>query len=297
MRNILVLGGTRFFGKRLVKKLVDNGDNVTVATRGETEDGFGDSIQRVKIDRFNRASLEEGLGDSSWDVVYDQICFAPDDAQDMCDIFKDRVGKYVLTSTLSVYSFNDKALKEERDFDPYSYSLKFGRKEDFDYGEGKRLAEAVFFQKAEFPVVAPRPPIVLGLDDYTERLHYYVRKIFAGEAIGIDHLDAMISFVDSDDLAQFLFWVGLNNLTGPVNASAPDQITLGEMIKLMETKTGKTAIVKAPEMREQSSPMNFPVSIYQDVTLAERAGYSFKGLSEWFEPLIEGIVAQEKERF
>lgn len=294
MRKILVLGGTRFFGKRLVHKLIENGDDVTVATRGEAEDDFGERVERVKIDRFNRESLQEAFKEGSWDVIYDQICFSPDDAQDMCDIFADRVGKYVMTSTLSVYSFDEKAEKVEMDFDPFSYELAYGRKEDFDYGEGKRLAEAVFFQKASFPVAAPRPPIVLGVDDYTERLHYHVRKILAGEVIGIDHLENRVSFVDSDYLAEFLFWVGSSDLTGPVNCSAPDQITLGEMISLMEEKTGKTAIVKAPGSPEQSSPMNFPVSIYQNVSLAESAGYSFKPLSEWFEPLIEAIVEQEK---
>ncbi|MED1852411.1 NAD-dependent epimerase/dehydratase family protein [Brevibacillus borstelensis] len=33
MKKVLVLGGTRFFGKRLVKGLVDSGYDVTIATR------------------------------------------------------------------------------------------------------------------------------------------------------------------------------------------------------------------------------------------------------------------------
>ncbi|MDQ0258027.1 nucleoside-diphosphate-sugar epimerase [Evansella vedderi] len=294
MRKVLVLGGTRFFGKRLVNKLVAHGDDVTIATRGETSDEFGSSVKRLKVDRFNRESLEKAFEDTKWDVIYDQICFAPDDAQDMCDIFRHGVGKYVLTSTLSVYSFDDKEEKVEKDFDPFLYEIKYGRKENFDYGEGKRLAEAVFFQKASFPVVAPRPPIVFGLDDYTERLHYHVRKIVSGDSIGLDNLNAKVSFVDSDDLATFLFWVGFENLTGPVNCSAPDQITLGGMIELLEKKIGKAAKIEGSKTRDDSSPMNFPVSIYQDVTLAKGAGYSFKPLSQWFEPLVEAIVEQDK---
>ncbi|ADU29686.1 NAD-dependent epimerase/dehydratase family protein [Evansella cellulosilytica] len=294
MRHVLVLGGTRFFGKRLVQKLIDNGDNVTVATRGETEVKFDGTVTRVKVNRFDRESMTSVFPDKKWDIIYDQICFSPDDAQDACDVFAGKVNRYVLTSTLSVYQFNEKAAKEEKDFNPFAYDIQSGRKEDFDYSEGKRLAEAVFFQKANFPVVAPRPPIVFGLDDYTERLQYHIRKILRGDKIGIDNVEAKISFVDSEDLAQFLFWIGHQDFVGPVNASAPDQITLGDMIALIERKTGGRAIVKASLSKEESSPMNFPTSYYQDVAFAKAEGYTFKPLSEWFEPLIEALVKNEK---
>ncbi|MFA9557478.1 NAD-dependent epimerase/dehydratase family protein [Evansella sp. AB-rgal1] len=294
MRKVLVLGGTRFFGKRLVQKLIENGDEVTVATRGETGDPFGSAINRIKVDRFDRESMKNAFEEGSWDVIYDQICFSPDDAQDACDVFRDKVKKYVLTSTLAVYAYDENAKKAEKDFNPFNYDITYGRKEQFDYAEGKRLAEAVFFQKAPFPVVAPRPPIVYGIDDYTERLHYHVRKVLVEEVIGFDNLDTVTSFVDSEDLAQFLFWVGFQDLSGPVNTSSPDQISFREIIELIEKKTEKKAKVQPPKTKEESSPMNFPVSIYQDVSLARASGYDFKSLSQWFEPLIEEIVKQEK---
>ncbi|WP_088035860.1 NAD-dependent epimerase/dehydratase family protein [Evansella clarkii] len=298
MRRILVLGGTRFFGKRLVQKLLDNGDDVTIATRGETDDPFGDDVQRIKVDRFSRESMEKAFsGDDEWDLIYDQICFSPDDAHDACEVFKFRVKKYILTSTLSVYNFDSKAKKEEKDFNPYDCHIKYGRKDEFSYGEGKRLAEAVFFRNARFPVLAVRPPIVLGRDDYTERLHYYVRKVLSEEVIGLDNTERKASFVESEDLAQFLFWAGFKeDFTGPVNASSPDQLSLKELLTIIEEKTGKAAKVASPDGTVKSSPMNFPVSIYQDVSLAEAEGYKFKKLSEWFEPLTEWIVKEEKAK-
>ncbi|PYZ94069.1 NAD-dependent dehydratase [Salipaludibacillus keqinensis] len=293
MRKVLVLGGTRFFGKRLVNKLLANGDEVTVATRGETAVSFGQKVHHLKLDRFDRGSMEKTFQDGEWDVIYDQICFSPDDAMDACEIFEGRVGKYIFTSTLSVYEFNDKSEKIEKDYDPYTKELAWGRKEQFDYGEGKRLAEAVFFQKARFPVIAPRPPVVFGIDDYTERLHYHVRKVVNGETIGIDHPEANVSFVDSDDLAEFLFWTGFQDFTGPINASSPDQISLGGMIEIIEKNSKKKAIVGPASEETGRSPINFPVSAYQDVTLAEAHGYKFKRLSEWFEPLICEILKEE----
>ncbi len=42
---ILVFGGTRFFGKKLVERLVSEGHDVTIGTRGKTEDNFGDTVK------------------------------------------------------------------------------------------------------------------------------------------------------------------------------------------------------------------------------------------------------------
>ena len=42
--NILVVGGTRFFGISMIEKLISDGHDVTVATRGRTQDSFGDKI-------------------------------------------------------------------------------------------------------------------------------------------------------------------------------------------------------------------------------------------------------------
>lgn len=52
--NILILGGTRLFGKVLVRNLIERGHNVTIATRGLTQDSYGDLVTRIIIDRENK---------------------------------------------------------------------------------------------------------------------------------------------------------------------------------------------------------------------------------------------------
>ncbi|QKS70709.1 NAD-dependent epimerase/dehydratase family protein [Paenalkalicoccus suaedae] len=290
-RNVLVLGGTRFFGKRLVQALVENGDKVTVATRGETPVSSG--VSHVKVDRFNSESMQKAFTDTKWDLVYDQICFAPNDAKDAIEVFKGNVSRYILTSTLSTYAFNDKPNKVEKDFDPFAYPITYGRKEDFDYGEGKRLAEAVFFQEAPFDVVAIRPPVVLGLDDYTERLHYHIRKVANNEPIGFSEPDSNVSFVDSAELAAFLLWCGDQSFTGPVNASSRDQLSLTDLLTLIENTVDKKARVEEPGDDVESSPLNFPASYYQDVALAASYGFEFSQLESWLPKLISDIAREE----
>lgn len=42
--NILVIGGTRFFGIHMVNELLTAGYDVTIATRGKASDSFGDQL-------------------------------------------------------------------------------------------------------------------------------------------------------------------------------------------------------------------------------------------------------------
>ncbi|RPI77415.1 MAG: NAD-dependent epimerase/dehydratase family protein, partial [Desulfobacteraceae bacterium] len=174
-KNILVFGGTRYFGKHLARELLDKGHAVTIATRGKAADSFGDRVKRLVLDRYDKQSLANALNKQTWDLVYDQICYAPTDAADTCEILAGKVGRYVFTSSMSVYPSG--LARMETDFDPRHYKIQMGRRDDFSYAEGKRQAEAVFFQKADFPVVSVRFPIVLGPDDYTGRLHAPVQAV------------------------------------------------------------------------------------------------------------------------
>lgn len=54
--NILVIGGTRFFGIHTVNALLEKGHKVTLATRGNTNNIFGDRVEYITIERTNAES-------------------------------------------------------------------------------------------------------------------------------------------------------------------------------------------------------------------------------------------------
>ena len=58
---VLVLGGTGFISRRLVDLLLKDGADVTMATSGRTPNPFGDAVEEVKVDRFDRLSIFEKL--------------------------------------------------------------------------------------------------------------------------------------------------------------------------------------------------------------------------------------------
>ncbi|MGL4818748.1 MAG: NAD-dependent epimerase/dehydratase family protein, partial [Bacilli bacterium] len=121
MKKVLVLGGTRFFGKRLVQLCIDAGYDVTIATRGNAPLDFIGEFQHVCVDRTNPESLRSAFTNTTWDVVYDNICYNPNELRSLVDVLKGNVGLYVFTSSLAVY---DKAgFLSEEDWNPADYAL------------------------------------------------------------------------------------------------------------------------------------------------------------------------------
>lgn len=291
MKKILVLGGTRFFGKKLVEQLLKQNHQVTIVTRGVSVNPFGDQVEHLQVDRRDEAAFKTAVAGRNFDIVYDNICYSPNEAKAFCEIFNGSIGKLVFTSTLATYEADGKP-HTEGDFDPYHYDIVMGETADFTYGEGKRLAEAVFYKQAKFPVVAVRFPIVMGEDDYTRRLHFHIERIINNEPIGFVNMDAEMSFIQASEAAKFLAWVGLHDVEGPINATANGTISLKQLIALIEEKTGEHAKIALLGTDESRSPYAIPASWYMTTEKAQQAGFTFSELNDWLPTLVEAIVKQ-----
>jgi len=289
MKNILVMGGTRFFGRKLVELLLEQGHKVTIMTRGQSGNPFGDKVEHIEADRTNKEELVRKFESRSFDIVYDNICYSPNEAYSFCEAFNGKIGKLVFTSTLAVYNV-DGHEKCEADFDPYHYTIQMGDKSDFTYGEGKRQAEAVFYKYAEFPVVAVRFPIVMGEDDYTRRLHVHVERVVNGEPIGFINMAAEMSYIQADEAARFMKWAGLSDVEGPYNAAANGKVSLSDLMSLIEAAVGKPAKISLEGPKEVQSPYAIPASWYMTTDKAVNSGYQFTNLHDWLKPLIEAIA-------
>ncbi|WP_418302259.1 NAD-dependent epimerase/dehydratase family protein [Lysinibacillus fusiformis] len=290
--NILVLGGTRFFGKKLVELCIENGHDVTILTRGQSGNPFGTAIKQLIVDRDDHDALENALAHTTWDIVYDNICYSPNEAHTICELLKGKTKKLVFTSTLSTYEVDGK-MKKEEDFDPYHYQILMGDRDEFSYGEGKRQAEAVLFKEASFPVVAVRFPIVMGEHDYTRRLHFHVERILHDQPISLPNIDAQMSYITDEEAAEFLYFAGVTPIEGPYNATASGAISLKELLALIEEESGKRAKISLVGGDEESqSPYGVPADWYMTNAKAEKAGFTFSQLHEWLPKLVKTLVKQ-----
>ena len=162
---ILVIGGTRYFGIHMVNKLLEQGHEVTIATRGKTPDSYGDKVERITIQRTNEESMRH------FDVVIDKIAYCSNDIRYVMDYVD--CDKYIYMSSTSVY--NPKHMNTvESDFDGYSKDFVWCGRKEFPYEEIKRQAEYALWQKyLGKNWIAVRYPFAIGKDDYTKRLLFY----------------------------------------------------------------------------------------------------------------------------
>ncbi|MDR2832766.1 MAG: NAD-dependent epimerase/dehydratase family protein [Streptococcaceae bacterium] len=239
---VLVFGGTRFFGRHLVELLLAENHEVVVATRGITPLNFSKEVRHVQIDRKNHEDMMR-IASENFDLVYDNICFSSQEALDSIEAFVNQNVRYIFTSSMAVYDFEGDL--KESDFDPNSYKIKIGTQEDFTYGEGKRQAEAIFAQEASFECVFMRVPIVLGEDDYTQRLLFHIEKIQQKEPFYMPNPQAKMGFIRSDETARFLYWLGCqSHIIGPVNGASDGLYSMKELMEVIKEKTNGEILIE-----------------------------------------------------
>lgn len=282
--NILVLGGTRFFGVHIVKSLLKRGHEVTVATRGNKEDEFGTSVNRIHVDHLDAEAMKQTFANQHYDVVYDNICYCSNDLRAVLEAVS--CDRFILMSTTAVYELHNHTVEE--DYKPEEKELKWCDREVFSYGEVKRLAEcALRKQYGQQNAVAVRYPFVIGKDDYTERLKFYVEHVMKEIPMNIDNLDNQMSFISSYEAGDFLAYLADQEYTGAINGCNKGTISLHEIISYVEDKTGKKAQYS---FEGDEAPYNGTPEYSIDMQKARGLGYMFTNLKDWIYDLIDFYI-------
>lgn len=284
---ILVIGGTRYFGKRLVHLLINEGHEIWVLSRGQAEDDFGARVHRLKADRTDQAAMQKAIGNLNFDVVVDQVCMNAEQARIAVEVLNERTPFYIMTSTLSVYPWGSDLTEDE--VNPYLYVAQTPTNPVEEYAEGKRAAENYFATHAAFVWAFARYPFVLGEDDYTLRLHQQVQRIKEGKPIYYPNLNAKLSLIDSEDAAKSLLWIIHGKHQGIYNFASEKPIVMREFVQEIESVTGKKAQLLNTLSQEDWSPYGIKADFCVSVEKAKQAGFQAKPIENWFVPLLKKI--------
>lgn len=279
---ILVVGGTRYFGIPMVNTLLRNGHEITIATRGNSKPEFEGSVDYVVIDRMDSKSVKEALGGQHFDLIIDKIAYSSNDVKALLE----NVGcdKYIQMSTCSVYPKEHAGITED-EFRPEEYELHWIDRIQ-NYEETKRQAERAIFEfMSPANISFVRYPIVMGENDYTGRLDFYIEHIRDQKAMNIDDLDKEMAFICEKDAGDFIAYLVDHFVPGPINGCSKEAVKISSIVEYIEKHLGKKAIMNR---QGDNAPYNgLEDTLSFNTEKAEAIGYRFRELKEWLYPLID----------
>lgn len=179
MRKILIIGGTGFVGRMLTETLSKNSDyDVTLFNRGKRNPGIFPDVKHIEGDRLTDDIKKlEGL---KFDCVVDFAGQYPTSINNILEIFKGNIGRYIFISTCSVYNFEEAENYKGRigeDFPVYGCTdEQRDSKEMQFYGHNKAECERVILSKDWLDAIILRPALICGKYDPTDRFYCWLYR-------------------------------------------------------------------------------------------------------------------------
>ena len=282
---ILVLGGTRFFGIHMVNDLIEKGHEVTIATRGLTPDYFDDSVSRIRFERTDEDSIKAVISDTHYDAIIDKLGYCSNDIRKLMDVAD--CDKYIYMSSTAVYDPKHINTVEE-DFNGRDGELIWCDRKDYPYDVIKRHAEYALWQKyPDKNWIAVRYPFVIGKDDYTRRLYFYVEHVLKQLPMKIDNLDSQMSFIRSDEAGKFMSFLVDKDFKGAINGSSKGTVSIRDILNYLEKEIGMSAVISDDG---DPAPYNGEPEYSINTDKAESLGFKFSSLNDWIYNLIDYYI-------
>ena len=249
MARVLVLGGTSFVGRAVVRAAQAHGHEVATLNRGMTGVDVP-GVLALRADRDDAAGMSRVLAGCLFDAAVDVSARAPRHVRIAVGALRGAVDRYGLVSSMSVYRgdvFDGSGLIHEDAptvvGDPDDESAPALSR----YAEQKRgceLAALRGFDDGAVTIV--RPSFILGPYENMGRIPYWLGRAAAGGVmIGPGSPDRSFPFVDVDDLAIWLVDRTLSGAGGVYNAAnSPSRDTWGDWLTAVVAATGGVAQVR-----------------------------------------------------
>src|ERR1700727_2647607 len=210
---VLVIGGTLFIGKLLVKRLIAAGHEVTILHR-KAEHPFGRKVRNAVADRNDAAAIRNALSGFRFDAVYD-IAYDWErgttgaQVEATAKAIPGDLTRYIFMSSVAAYG---DGLNHSED-DPLASDIHAEA-----YVRNKAGSERALFRmyhESRFPVVTMRPPFVYGPENPFYREAFFWDRLRLGRPIIIPG--------DGNRLMQFVYVEDLVTacLTALVKHTAP----------------------------------------------------------------------------
>ena len=272
---ILIIGGSRFVGPVLVKKLLAAKHEVTIFNRGQVTAEYSDGVTFIKGDRNESLTI-----DGHFDTVIDMCAYTGEQTQKALD----ELSYDFFLHFGSVASYQSSEIFPITEESPTGFWPAMG-----DYGKGKVECEEVLARSGK-KYATIRPSYILGAGNYLDRESFIYRHVNEGRAIVLPgDGQGVVSYAFVDDVAEVLAVLAENQREGAYNCAGDEYITNKGLVEYMASLVGKEAIVEyGPETsREEALGEKFPFGNHNMIFSNQK----IKDLGVTLTPLLKGIEA------
>ena len=245
---ILVLGGSRFLGKTFVEEALKRNHEVTIFNRGIQSPGIKD----IEVLYGNRFGNLKALQNRYWDAVLDTSGFIPYTVQNTTNLLRDQVQHYTFISSISVYQDWIQENLDEN-YPVLEMSIEEANQLSMDadgpiyqyYGHFKALCEQIAEKNMPGRVLNIRAGQLIGPNDYTDRVPYWVNRIAKGGKVLVPgNPNRRVQMIDNNDQANWILDMEEKHSSGTFNATGPDYpLTIKEFVDTCMKVTGSNADV------------------------------------------------------
>lgn len=231
---VLILGGTRFLGKALVKEGLTRGHEITLFNRGKNKGAFPE-VEQLIGDRDGDVS---SLRNRRWDAVMDTCGFVPQQIKKIAAALGDTMEHYTYVSSISVYKdWVPHKITEDYHLQLMSPSqlraVEEGAVSLYEhYGALKALCEEEAETHWPGRVLKVRAGLLVGAFDYTDRLPYWVQRVAQGGKVLVPgSSDRLVQLIDVSDIAKWVFDMAEKGNGGTFNVTGPSEpLTMEELL-------------------------------------------------------------------
>lgn len=274
---ILIIGGNRFVGKLVTKKLHELGHDLTLMNRTGTSPV---QCKVLKCDRNNPIEFEQAIGDNYYDAIIDMCLYNLTQAKITTSILGHRSQKYIFISSIASY--------EATGYWPIDETAPLGGMKCFgDYGSEKAEVEQYLQSIDNFPYIILRPTYIIGKDNHVYREKYYFDQILNSEAVNVgSEKNCVASFVFVEDVAEIICLLTTWNslLRQTYNLAGDEHVTIEKLIDIISDITDMPYTLQDINGAGKFADTH---AIIDNQKIKQRLNFKFrtleKGLKEFYE--------------
>lgn len=307
-KRILVIGGTRFIGRSIIRHLLESGHEVHYLHRGFSQlDISSDRLFEHQSNAHNGLYYRKLFKQYSFDFIIHTIAYKPEDLEVLFPVLQADKTPLIVISTGQVYLVTLPP-KEEYTEEDYHRMIMHSPEDEYnyaqwEYGVLKRNMEDLlteWYQKFGISSLTLRSPVVHGERDYSYRLYSYIWRLTDDEQFLLlpSGGNPVLSHIWVEDLAKAVGSVVSRGFHGRqcFNISMNEKYPLTEWIFFMEKVLQRRVPVYMPStdiseeehmMLVQASPFSGKwVSVLNANKFKKAYGWEPTPFDRWFPDVV-----------